>query len=201
MEKIFVLASNNEHKAVELREKLQRFGIKLLTQKEAGIEIEPNEDGETFRDNAIIKAETIYNICHKPTIADDSGLEIDAIGGQPGVHSHRFAGPDATDDDRINRVLEMLKNVPENERTARFKTAICYIDEYGKKHFFDGVCEGSIGYEKRGTNGFGFDPVFIYEGRTFAERTREEKNEVSHRGRAIAQFIKYIEETNKEEIR
>ena len=201
MEKIFVLASNNEHKAVELREKLQRFGIKLLTQKEAGIEIEPNEDGETFRDNAIIKAETIYNICHKPTIADDSGLEIDAIGGQPGVHSHRFAGPNATDDDRINKVLEMLKNVPESERTARFKTAICYIDEHDEKHFFDGVCEGSIGYAKRGTNGFGFDPVFIYEGRTFAERTREEKNEVSHRGRAIAQFIKYIEETNKEEIR
>ena len=201
MEKVFVLASNNAHKVDELREKLQKYGIKLLSQKEAGIEIEPDETGDTFRENAIIKAEAVYQICHKPTIADDSGLEIDAIGGQPGVHSHRFAGPDATDDDRINKVLEMLKDTQDDKRTARFKTSICYIDEKGEKHFFDGVCEGKIGYEKKGTNGFGFDPVFIYEGRTFAQRTREEKSEVSHRGRAVSEFIKYIEKINKEEIR
>lgn len=200
MKSVYILASNNEHKAVELKEKLKKYGISLLTQREAGYDIEVNETGETFRENAVLKAEAIYSKSHKPTIADDSGLEIDALGGMPGVHSHRFAGPDATDDDRINKVLEMLKDVPEEKRTARFKTMICFIDEKGKKHFFEGICEGKIGYKKRGINGFGFDPVFIYEGKTFAERTREEKNEVSHRGRAIAKFIKYIEEINKEEI-
>ena len=197
MEKVFILASNNEHKAIELREKLKAFGIKLLTQREAGLEIEVDENGATFEENAIIKAEAIYNLSHKPTIADDSGLEVDAIGGKPGVHSHRFAGPNATDDDRINKLLDMLKDVPEEKRTARFRTSICYIDNQGQKHIFDGTCEGTIGFSKKGSNGFGYDPIFICDGRTFAERSREEKNEISHRGRATAKFIKYIEETNK----
>lgn len=191
MEEILILASNNEHKAIELREKLQRFGIKLLTQKEAGFDIEVNETGETFKENACLKAEAIYSLSHKPTIADDSGLEVDAIGGRPGVHSHRFA---ETDDERIDKLLNLLKDVPDEKRTARFKTSICYIDENGEKYFFEGVCEGKIGYERKGTNGFGFDPVFIHNGKTFAQRTREEKNQVSHRGKAIAKFIEYIEE-------
>ncbi len=190
MEEIFILASNNEHKAIELRKKLQKYGIKLLTQKEAGFNIEVDETGETFKENAMLKAEAIYNLSNKPTIADDSGLEVDALDGQPGVHSHRFA---ETDDERINKLLHMLKDVPDEKRTARFKTTICYIDKLGEKHFFDGVCEGKIGYEKKGTNGFGFDPIFICNGKTFAERTTEEKNEISHRGKATAKFLEYIE--------
>ena len=201
MKKEIILASNNAHKVTELKEKLKKYGITLLSQREAGYDIEVDETGETFKENAIIKAEAIYNLSHKPTIADDSGLEVDAIGGKPGVHSHRFAGPEATDDDRIDKLLEMLKDVPDEKRTARFKTSICYIDENGAKHIFDGVCEGKIGFEREGTNGFGFDPIFIHEGRTFAQRTSEEKNEVSHRGRAVAKLIKYIEDITKEEVR
>ncbi len=198
MKKTIILASNNAHKVVELKEKLEPYGIDVLSQKEAGFNIEVDETGTTFEENAMLKAETIYNISKMPTIADDSGLMVDAIGGQPGVHSHRFAGPNATDDDRINKLLELLKNVPDEKRTARFKTSICYIDENGKKHIFEGTCEGTIGKEKVGENGFGFDPIFICEGRTFAQRSREEKNKISHRGRAIEKFIKYIEEITNE---
>ena len=136
MKKTIILASNNAHKVVELKEKLEPYGIDVLSQKEAGFNIEVDETGTTFEENAMLKAETIYNISKMPTIADDSGLMVDAIGGQPGVHSHRFAGPNATDDDRINKLLELLKNVPDEKRTARFKTSICYIDENGKKQLF-----------------------------------------------------------------
>ncbi len=198
MKKTIILASNNEHKLTELKAKLKPFGIDVLSQKEAGYDIEVDETGTTFAENAELKADAIYSLSKMPTIADDSGLMVDAINGEPGVYSHRFAGPNATDDDRINKLLRMLESVPDKDRTAKFKTAICYIDENGQKHFFEGVCEGTIGYEKKGENGFGFDPVFIYEGRTFAQRSREEKNEVSHRGRAIAKFVKYIEDINKE---
>ena len=199
MKKTIILASNNNNKVVELKAKLAPYGIEVLSQKEAGFDVEVDETGTTFEENAELKAEAIYKLSNVPTIADDSGLMVDAIGGQPGVYSHRFAGPNATDDDRINKLLDLLKDVPEGKRTARFRTAICYIDENGKKHNFEGTCEGTIGKEKKGENGFGFDPVFIYEGRTFAERTREEKNQVSHRGRAISKFVRYIEEMNKEE--
>ena len=201
MLKTIILASNNNNKVVELKEKLKPYGIEVKSQKEAGFDIEVDETGTTFEENAILKAEAIYNLSKTPTIADDSGLMVDAIDGAPGVFSHRFAGPNATDDDRINKLLDLLKDVPDEKRTARFKTAICYIDQNGEKHNFEGICEGTIGKEKKGENGFGFDPVFIYEGRTFAQRSRAEKNQVSHRGRAIAKFVKYIEEINKEEIR
>ena len=201
MKKTIILASNNEHKLVELREKLRPFEIEVMSQREAGYDIEVDETGTTFEENAELKAEAIFRLSHTPTIADDSGLMVDALGGQPGVYSHRFAGPNATDDDRINKLLGLLQDTPDEQRTARFRTAICYIDETGKKHIFEGTCEGTIGHEKKGENGFGFDPVFVYEGRTFAERSREEKNKVSHRGRAIGKFVEYIEEINKEAIR
>jgi len=193
MNRIMILASNNENKLVELKEKLKPYGIDVLSQKEAGYDIEVEETGTTFKENAKIKAEAIYNLSKKPTIADDSGLEVDYLDGQPGVYSHRFA---PTSEQRISKLLDLLKDVPDEKRTARFKCAICYIDENGEKHFFEQACEGKIGFEQKGTNGFGFDPVFVHEGKTFAQRTREEKNQVSHRGKAIAEFIDYIEKTN-----
>ncbi len=192
--KEIIIATNNSNKVREMKQKLAKFGINVLSQSEVGVNIDVEETGETFKENALIKAQAIYDILKKPVIADDSGLCIDALDGAPGVHSHRFAGEDATDKDRINVVLEKLKDTPTEKRTARFKCCVCYIDAEGEKHFFEGTAEGIIGTEPRGTNGFGFDPIFHYEGdeRSFAEYTPDEKNAVSHRGKAVAQFVEYI---------
>ncbi len=192
--KEIILATNNQNKVREMKQKLSSFDIKVLSLKEAGIDVDVEETGETFKENAEIKADAIYEMLKKPVIADDSGLCIDALDGAPGVHSHRFAGEEATDADRINMVLEKLKDVPKEKRTARFKCCVCYIDENGEKHFFEEKAEGIIGYEPKGTNGFGFDPIFHYEGdnRSFAEYSPEEKNAVSHRGKAVARFIDFI---------
>lgn len=189
-----IIATNNNNKVREMKQKLAKYGINVLSQSEAGIHIDAEETGETFKENALIKAKAIYELVKKPVIADDSGLCIDALDGAPGVHSHRFAGEGASDLDRINKVLDALKEVPEDKRTARFKCCVCYIDSNGENHFFEGTAEGIIGREPHGTNGFGFDPIFHYEGdeRSFAEYSPEEKNAVSHRGKAVAQFIEYI---------
>ena len=189
-----ILASNNENKLKEIREKLKKYDMNVLSQKEYGLDIEIEETGTTFEENAILKAETINKLSGKPVIADDSGLEIDYLNGEPGVYSHRYAGENATDEDRINKVLSLLKDVEEEKRTARFRTVLCYIDENGKRHIFEGIAEGKIGFKPQGNNGFGYDPIFISEtGKTFAEFTREEKNKISHRGRAIAKFIEFLE--------
>ena len=190
-----ILASNNKNKLKELKEKLSKFNIEVISQKEAGFDIEVDETGTTFEENAILKAEAIYNEIRKPVLADDSGLEIDALGGQPGIYSHRFAGENATDEDRINKVLTLMKYVEEEKRTARFKCVGCYIDENGEKHIFEGCAEGKISNEPYGQNGFGYDPIFICElGKSFAEISREEKNKISHRGRMTDKFVKYLEE-------
>lgn len=192
--KEIIIATNNKNKIREMKEKLARFDINVISQSEAGIEIDVEETGTTFKENAELKATAIYNMIKKPVIADDSGLCIDYLNGAPGIYSHRFAGEDATDADRIKKVLEELDGVPDEKRTARFKCCVCYIDKNGEKHFFEETAEGIIGYEPRGTNGFGFDPIFHFEGgeRTFAEFSPEEKNAVSHRGKAVARFVDYI---------
>lgn len=190
-----ILASNNEHKLKEIRAKLKNGNIKIISQKEAGFNIEVDETGTTFEENAILKAETIYKLAKKPVLAEDGGLEVDYLNGEPGVYSHRFAGENATDEDRRNKILTLLKDVPDEKRTARFRCVGCYIDENGQKHIFEGISEGKIGYESKGTDGFGYDPIFICEyGKTFAEISAEEKNKISHRGRLIEKFVKYLEE-------
>ena len=192
-----ILASNNVNKLKEIRSKLEKFNIRVISQKEAGIDIDVEETGTTFKENAIIKAEAIYNILNKPALADDSGLEIDYLDGAPGVYSHRFC--EGTDEDRYNKVLKLLKDVPEDKRTARYRCAMCFIDENGEKHIFEDKVEGIIGYEPKGTNGFGFDPIVISveKGKTFAELTPDEKNSISHRGKAVAKFVEYIESIAK----
>ena len=188
-----ILASNNENKLKEMKEKLSKYGINVISQKEANADIDVEETGSTFEENAFLKANAIYELTKMQVISDDSGLEVDALDGKPGVYSKRFAGENATDADRINKILSLLKDVEDEKRTARFRTSICYIDENGEKHFFEGIAEGKIGYEPIGNNGFGFDPIFICEkGKTFAELKREEKNEISHRGRAVKKFVDYI---------
>ena len=198
--KEIILATNNQNKVKEMKRKLAEFGIEVLSQSEAGVNIDVEETGTTFKENAEIKASAIFDMLHKPVIADDSGLCVDYLDGAPGIYSHRFAGEGATDLDRINKLLEILKDVPDEKRTARFKCCVCFIDENGKKHFFEDTAEGVIGHEPIGTNGFGFDPVFYFEGgeRTFAQFTPEEKNAVSHRGKAVAKFVEYIRENQYE---
>lgn len=196
MEKIVILASNNKYKLEEITKKLREFNIKVISQKEAIGDLEVEETGTTFAENAILKAETIFKMTGKPVIADDSGLAVDYLNGKPGVYSNRFAGPDANDDDRINKIIEALDGVPDEKRTARFICAICYVDENGEKHVFENSCEGIIAREKHGDNGFGYDPIFMVGEKSFAEISKEEKNKISHRGKAIADFVNYLKQQN-----
>lgn len=190
--KQIILASNNKNKLQEIKNKLKKFDIDVISQKEAGVNIEVEETGKTFKENSYLKAKAIYDIIKKPVIADDSGLEIDCLNGEPGVYSARYAGKDATDDDKINKVLEKMKNVKDPDRTARFVCTICYIDENGKEKYFESSSEGKIATKKHGNNGFGYDPIFIYGDKSFAEMTQEEKNKVSHRGKAIQKLVEYF---------
>ncbi len=196
MEKEIVLASNNIKKLEEISKKLSEFGIKVIPQNDAVGDIEVEETGTTFKENAILKAEAIYKIVKKPVLADDSGLEVDYLNGKPGVYSNRFAGPTATDDDRINLIINSLKNAKDDERTARFVCSICYIDKKGEKHIFENYCEGIIAKEKHGDNGFGYDPIFMVGDISFAEMAKETKNKISHRGKAIDDFVSYIRNQN-----
>ncbi|MCD7960200.1 MAG: XTP/dITP diphosphatase [Ruminococcus sp.] len=192
MQKI-VVASNNAGKLREIRSILEPFGFETLSQKQVGYELDVEETGTTFQENAAIKAQAVFDALHCAVIADDSGLVVDALDGAPGIYSHRFAGADATDAQRNNKLLEMLKDMPTEKRMARFICAICYMDENGKQHFFEGKCEGIIGTQLRGENGFGYDPLFYVGGKSMAEYSTAEKNQMSHRAEALRQLEKYLE--------
>lgn len=185
-----ILASNNKNKLREFREILEPLGYEVITQSEAGADIEADETGTTFEENAYIKAKAAYDITHLPVIADDSGLEVDALGGEPGIYSARYA----EEGKRCAKVLSKMEGVPDEKRTARFVCAVCYIDENGESFTVKGTCEGRIGYEKKGTNGFGYDPIFMYGDRSFAEISAEEKDKVSHRADALRKFEARIKE-------
>ncbi len=186
-----VLASSNPHKLREFREILEPLGCEVISQRDAGIDVDPEETGSTFEENSAIKARAVYEIARCPVIADDSGLEVDALGGEPGVYSARYGG---TRDDKAHNDLVILKleGVPDSERTARFVCAITYIDENGEESHFLGKFEGRIGYEERGKNGFGYDPIFMVGDISSAEMSPEEKNAVSHRGKALRLLAEYI---------
>ncbi len=179
-----ILASNNKNKLREFREILEPAGFEVVSQAEAGADIEVEENGTTFEENAYLKCRAIYDMFKIPVISDDSGLEVDALNGAPGIYSARYA----EEGKRCARVLSEMEGVPDEKRTARFKCSICYIDEKGESHIVTGSCEGRIGYEKRGTNGFGYDPIFMYGEKSFAELSSEEKNSVSHRSNALKKF-------------
>ncbi len=187
-----ILATNNKNKLREFREILSPLGYEVVSQSEAGVNIEVEENGTTFAENAYIKCKAIYDFFKVPVISDDSGLEVDALNGAPGIYSARYA----EEGKRCLKVLSELENVPDEKRTARFVCCICFIDENGEKHIINGTCEGKIGYEKRGTNGFGYDPIFMYGDRSFAEISAEEKNKVSHRANALKGLEEYIRSKN-----
>jgi XTP/dITP diphosphohydrolase len=181
-----LLATNNPHKAEELAAILGAFdSISLLTLKDIPQEIpEPVEDGDTLEANAYIKAREIFLATGMPTIADDTGLEVTALNGEPGVRSARYAGENVTYDDNCTKLLGALSDT--GDRTARFRTVICYTDQF-RTLFAEGSIEGTIERERKGDGGFGYDPIFRpAEGdRTFAEMSADEKNAISHRGRAL----------------
>lgn len=193
-----ILASSNPHKLREFREILEPLGCEVISQKEAGIDCEPEETGATFEENSSIKARAIYEIAKCAVIADDSGLEVDALGGEPGVYSARYGG---TRDDIAHNdlVISKLKGVPDEKRTARFVCAITYIDDSGNESHFLGKFEGRIGYEMKGEHGFGYDPIFMVGDRSSAEMTPEEKNAVSHRGKALRLLAEYLIKKNLED--
>lgn len=190
-----VLASNNAHKLQELRAILTTLGMEVVAQREMGITVEPNENGTTFEENSYIKAKTIMDCCGLPTIADDSGLMVDALDGAPGVYSARFGGERCkTDRDRLEYLLELMQEVPEERRTAKFVSVITLLTPDGRKIVARGECPGTILREPKGENGFGYDPVFYVAeaGCTFAQLPAEQKNRISHRARALAAFAQQV---------
>ena len=182
-----VVATRNKKKLGEIRELLADLDFNVLSIGDfAGIpEIE--EDGATFEENATKKAVVVARITKKLTIADDSGLEIDYLDGRPGVHSARFAGEDATDDDRNQKVLDLMKDAPRSQRTACFRCAIAIVTPDEKVEVVVGTREGEIAFKPRGSAGFGYDPLFIVPdyGKTYSELGQEKKNEISHRALAL----------------
>ena len=182
-----VVATRNKKKLFEIRELLADLDFKVLSARDFTGIPEIEEDGDTFEENASKKAVEVARITKKPTLADDSGLEIDYLDGKPGVHSARFAGENATDDDRNQKVLDLLKDVPGPHRTARFRCAIAIASPGAPVEVVVGTCEGEIALEPRGSAGFGYDPLFIVPayGKTYAELGQEKKNQISHRAMAL----------------
>jgi XTP/dITP diphosphohydrolase len=184
-----LLATTNKGKAAEYRDLLNGLDLEIVTLDQAGISIEADESYNTFEENARHKAAFYAEQGGLLTLADDSGLEVDALGGEPGVRSSRYAGDSATDQDRVDFLLNKLKGVPQPKRSARFRCVIAIARPGGTVETVEGTCEGYIALEPRGSNGFGYDPVFFLPeyGRTIAELTPEIKNRISHRGRAAVQ--------------
>jgi XTP/dITP diphosphohydrolase len=189
-----LLATNNKGKVREYRRMLKDLPAELVSPAEAGINTEVEEVGESLEENARLKATTLARQSKLLTLADDSGLEVDALGGEPGRLSARYAGEGASDEDRVNYLLKKLEGVPEGERSAHFRCVIAIAQPDGEAELCSGECEGVIALEPRGEAGFGYDPVFYLPqlGKTMAELSLEEKNSVSHRGRAAREAIKLL---------
>ena len=186
MAKTFLIATHNAKKKNELLRILAPLGIDVKTDSELGLTLsEPEETGETFYENALIKAKAGCEESGYPCVADDSGLMVDYLAGAPGVYSARFSGENSDDEKNNVKLLKLMADVPENERTARFVSVVCCVFPNGDIISARGECEGTIGYEKKGESGFGYDPLFMVNGKSFAEMSAEEKDKLSHRGKAL----------------
>lgn len=206
-------ATGNAGKLRELRRILEGQGHQVVSQKELGITIEPDETGTTFKENALIKAKTICAASGLPTIADDSGLCVDVLGGVPGVYSARYCGHHGDDEANNDKLLEAMRDVPAGQRGAKFVSAVCLILPDGRQLTCVGECPGSIAFERLcGDYGFGYDPLFIpeqcgvgrresrpnTEGRSYAQLTPDEKDAISHRGNALAKLESRLADFLKE---
>jgi XTP/dITP diphosphohydrolase len=189
-----LLATRNRAKVDEMKRLLDSGTWDVLPLGDVSGIPAVEEDGASFEDNARKKARTAAAIFRTWTLAEDSGLEVDVLGGEPGVHSARYCGPDATDQERNRHLLDRLIAVPDERRTARFRCVACLIDPSGEETVFEGTCAGRIAPLPRGTSGFGYDPVFVPEGhsRTFAELGQDVKNQFSHRAQAMRQVAEFL---------
>ena len=191
----FIIATGNAHKLLELERILAPLGIDAVSTKAKGISLDDVEEtGTTFEENAYLKAKAACDKTGLPAVADDSGLCVDALNGEPGVYSARYAGEDATDEQRYQKLLENLKDVPAEKRTARFVSAVCCVWPSGESLTVRGECEGTIGSRPLGENGFGYDPVFMVGEKSFAQLSAEEKDAISHRGRALVKLQQALQE-------
>jgi len=200
----YIIATHNPKKLKELSRILLPLGIEAVTDRDLGIETtEVEENGATFEENAYLKAASACKESGLPAVADDSGLCVDALDGAPGLYSARYAGEGATDEEKIEKILAALADVPREKRTARFVSAICCVFPDGKTLYARGECEGEIAFAPDGEGGFGYDPVFVTGGKSFASMTAEEKDAVSHRGRSLRAFSEvlktYLEETQHDQ--
>ena len=187
-----VIATSNEGKVAEFRDALAELEVEVISAKEVGVTQFPEETGQSYEENARLKAEYIALRTHSLALGDDSGLEVDALDGRPGLYSARFGG-DLSPDERVNYLLEQIRGVPTGERGARFVCNLVVASPGGDINSFEGICEGEILEAPRGESGFGYDPVFYSHdlSKSFAEATREAKRRVSHRGRAVAKVLEW----------
>lgn len=191
-----IFATGNKAKLREVREIVADLGIEVVSMKDAGIDVEIIEDGKTFAENALIKARTVCAACGEVTMSDDSGLVVDALNGEPGILSARYMGEDTSYHVKNMNLVGRLEGVPEKDRTARFVCAIACVFPDGRELTCQETFEGIIGYEEKGENGFGYDPIFYLpeKGCYSAELAPEEKNAVSHRGKALRAMRRKLEE-------
>jgi XTP/dITP diphosphohydrolase len=189
-----LIATRNRGKVNEIQDMVQHLPVRFLCLEDVPPVPEVEEDGETFQENALKKARAVAEHAGIPTLADDSGLCVDALEGRPGVLSARYGGDGASDEQKCLRILEEMSHVPDHGRTARFVCVVAVAAPDREERTFTGVCEGRITHELRGTGGFGYDPIFFYEDAacTFAEMSREAKNRVSHRGKALHAFSAFL---------
>lgn len=190
---IIYLASQNKHKVHEIQTILgQTYDIRPCDTLAPGISWD--ETGKTFRENALIKAQAVLEKGAHTVISDDSGLEVYALGGEPGIHSARYAGPDATDEDNNLKLLRAVNHLPDDKLQARFVCVICFLQEGAPPVYFEGACEGHLIKKTSGLRGFGYDPLFIPSGyqETFAELGDDVKNQISHRARALEEFQEFL---------
>lgn len=190
----FILATNNMKKLAEMQRILSPLGINVVTAKMLGKQLEDvEEDGKTFEDNAKLKARAACKEMNMPAIADDSGLCVDYLDGAPGIFSARFAGEHGNDEKNNDLLLEKLDGVPLEKRTAHYVCAICCTFPDGREIVVRGECNGIIGFERDGHEGFGYDPLFFVDGKAFGRYTAEEKDKISHRGNALRLLTKELE--------
>lgn len=187
-----VLASNNPGKLEEFKRILEPLGVELLSQKEAGAQVQVEETGTTFAENARLKAMAVYQLTGLPTVADDSGLCIDALGGEPGVYSARYYGEDTPYSEKNLRLIAQVDAAAPAARTARFVAHITCVLSPEQILDCEGVCEGTIGSVPAGEGGFGYDPIFYVGDKSFAQLDGEEKDAVSHRGKALAELYRQL---------
>ena len=190
-----IFATGNENKLREIRQITENMGIEIVSMKDAGYYTEVEETGTTFEENAYLKASAIAKKCNLPTLADDSGLEIDYLNKEPGIYSSRFMGEDTPYSVKNAELLRRMEGVPDEKRTARFVCAICLVRPDGSSETVKATMEGRVAYKSAGKNGFGYDPIFFLpeRGCTSAELSPEEKNEISHRGKALRMMRDILE--------